>query len=181
MRPMLDDLELQAVQEVTTYELRALPEHKPPGMSGSILQNLGRRPTRLVVRGVASGPGASDFAGKIEGKFRAAKPVPFTADIVADAKLDLVLIDDLQLTDVAGKPERFAYTLVLREFIKPKTAPDGSALDSSIVDEAKALADGLVGGLAAASAFATGLEPFVGTFTGLLTRLQAFKQALAQH
>ena len=94
MRPMLDGLELQQVQELTTYDLRALPEHKPPGMSGSILQNLGRRPTRLVVRGVASGPGASEFAGNLEGKFRAAQPVAFAADIVADAKLDLVLIDD---------------------------------------------------------------------------------------
>ncbi len=181
MRPMLDDLELTQVQEVTTYDLRALPEHKPPGMSGSILQNLGRRPTRLVVRGVVSGPGASDFAGKIEAKFRAAQPVPFTADIIADAKLDLVLIDDLKLTDLAGKPERFAYTVVLREFIKPKEAADTSALDTNIVDDAKNLTKGLVAGLAAIPALESGLEPFVTTFTDLLSRLQAFNKALSQH
>ena len=38
MRPMLDDLELKLVQEIDTYELRTLAEHKPPGMSGSLLQ-----------------------------------------------------------------------------------------------------------------------------------------------
>lgn len=181
MRPMLDDLELQQVQELTTYDLRALPEHKPPGMSGSILQNLGRRPTRVVVRGVASGTGAADFAAKIEAKFRAAQPVPFTADIVADAKLDLVLIDDLQLLDLAGKPQRFAYTMVLREFIKPKEPETTAGVDAGILNDATKLAGGLVDGLAALNAFSTGLEPFVGEFTDLLSRLQAFKKALPQH
>lgn len=178
---MLDGLELQQVQELTTYDLRALPEHKPPGMSGSILQNLGRRPTRLVVHGVASGPGASEFAAKIEGKFRAAVPVPFAADIVADAKLDLVLIDDLQLADVAGKPERFAYTLVLREFIKPKEPETTAGIDASILDDAKKLATGIVGGLALAQVLLTGLEPFVGTLSDLLSRLRDFKKALSAH
>ena len=179
MQPILGDLELQQVQEVTTYEQRALPEHKPPGMSGSILQNLGRRPTRLVVHGVASGDGASDFADKLEDKFRAAQPLAFTADIIADAKIDQVLIDDLQLKDVAGHPNRFDYTLILREFIKPKEPADTSAVDTNIADEAKSLASGLVGALGAAGPFSTGLEPFVGTFSGLLTRLQTFKQSLS--
>ena len=45
MRPMLDDLELPQVQQVVTYERRALAEHKQPGMAGSLFQNMGRRPT----------------------------------------------------------------------------------------------------------------------------------------
>lgn len=178
---MLGGLELQQVQELTTYDQRALPEHKPPGMSGSILQNLGRRPTRLVVRGVASGPDASAFAGKLEGKFRAAQPLAFAADIVADAKLDLVLIDDLQLADVAGKPQRFAYTLVLREFIKPKEPATTAGIDASIFDDALKLATGIVGGLAIAQALLTGLEPFVPAFGSLLARLQAFEKQLSSH
>lgn len=177
MRPMLADLELEQVQELTTYDLRALPEHKPPGMSGSLLQNLGRRPTRIVVRGVASGPNAADFAAKIEEKFRAAQPVAFTADIVADANLDRVLIDDLQLADTAGKPQRFAYTLVLREFIEPHEPATVAGIDAGILDDATKIGAGLVGGLAAARAFSTGLEPFVATFTGLLSRLQAANSA----
>jgi hypothetical protein len=181
MRPVLDGLELQQVQELSTYDLRALPEQKPPGMSGSILQNLGRRATRLVVRGVASGAGAADFAGALETKFRAAQPVSFAADIVADAKIDRVLIDDLQLRDLAGKPERFAYTLVLREFIVPKDPPTTAGVDASILDDAKNLAGALAGALAIAQAFATGLEPFVGTFTGLLSRVQTAKQAQTPH
>jgi len=67
---------------------------------------------------VAAGPEALTFTQKLDNKFRSAKPVPFTADIVTDAEIDLMLIDDLKLQELAGKPERFAYVLTLREFIK---------------------------------------------------------------
>ncbi|HEV2359518.1 MAG TPA: hypothetical protein VGZ23_18155 [bacterium] len=172
MQPMLDDLELPQVQEIVTLDRRALAEHKPPGMAGSLLQNLGRAPTRVVLWGVATGPDARDFADKLDSKFRASTPVPFTTDIVADSKIDRVLIDDLRLQDLAGKPERFAYVLTLREFIKPVEPEDTSGLDAGILDEAKQLVDGIAGGLKLAEAFATGLERFVPIFSGFLSRLQ---------
>jgi hypothetical protein len=134
---MLDGLPLDQVQEISTYERRTLAEHKPPGMSGSLLQNLGRRPTRLVLWGVATGPEALSFTQKLEEKFRAAKPVPFTADIVADAEIELMLIDDLKLQELAGKPERYSYVLTLREFIKPvEPATAAPALDTDILGDA---------------------------------------------
>jgi hypothetical protein len=172
MRPMLDDLELPQVQAITTCDRRSLAEHKPPGMKGSLLQNLGRRPTRLLVWGVVTGPGSDDFASKLDKKFRDGKPVPFASDIVADAKVDQMLIDDLRLQQLAGKPERFGYLLLLREFIKPVAPEDVSALDSGILADAKGLVDGIVGGLGIAQAFATGLQKFVPVFNGFLGRLQ---------
>jgi hypothetical protein len=172
MQPMLDDLALPQVQAITTYDRRSLAEHKPPGMQGSLLQNLGRRPTRLLLWGVVIGPASNDFAAKLDKKFRDAKPVPFTSDIVVDAKIDQVLIDDLRLEQLAGRPERFGYILVLREFIKPVAPEDASALNAGILGDAQNLLDGIVGGLAIAQAFATGLEKFVPVFGGFLGRLQ---------
>jgi hypothetical protein len=171
---MLDDLELPQVQELGTFEKRSLAEYKPPGMAGSVLQNLGRRPTRLLLWGVVTGPDALAFTEKLEGKFRDGKPVPFTADIIADAKIDQVMIDDLRLEQLAGKPERFAYAVELREFIKPLEPQDVAApgLDAGILDDAKKLMDGLVDGLVLGEGFVSGLKPFVGTFGGFLTKLQ---------
>src|SRR5919199_6478744 len=117
MRPMLDDLELPQVQEIAEHDRRFVAEHKPPGMEGSLLQNLGRRPMHLVVRGVASGEDARAFVDKLEEKLAAGAPVPFTADVVADADIDDVLIEDLRIDELAGRPERFAYTLDLREHV----------------------------------------------------------------
>src|SRR5712692_5482534 len=144
---MLDDLELPQVQEIGTWELRVLAEHKPPGMSGSLLQNMGRRPTRLELWGVATGPKALDFTKKLDAKFRAAKPVPFTADIVADAKLDKVLIENVKFEQVAGKPERYSFLLTLREYIRPIEPEASSGIDTDIADDAQKLVNNVTGGL----------------------------------
>lgn len=176
MRPMLDDLELPQVQEATTLERRVLVEHKPPGMAGSLLQNLGRRPTRLTLWGVVSGPDAKSFVEELDGKFRAGEPMPFTADIVADAEIEEMVIDDLRVQELAGKPERFAYVLTLREYIEPIEPEDASLLDTEILSDAQGLVEGLVEGLDIGLNFATGLEPFVSRLGDLLARLQQFGQ-----
>jgi hypothetical protein len=178
VRPMLDDLELEQVQEIGTYERRTLAEHKPPGMSGSLLQNLGRRPTRLVLWGVTVGPEAQSFTEKLDKKFRAAEPVTFIADIVDEAEIELMFIDDLKIQELAGKPLRFAYLLTLREFIEPvEPAEAPPELEAGILDDATSLLDDLVEGLDLAPNFSTGLEQFVEPLTGLLARLQEFNRA----
>lgn len=168
IRPILDDLELPHVQEITTYDRRMLAEHKPPGMSGSLLQNVGRRPVRIVLWGVSTGDKALDFASKLDEKFRNRTPVPFSSDIAADAKLDKVLIEDLQLQELAGKPQRVSYVLTLREFIKPIEPPVTTGIDTGILDDASKLVGDIANGIEAAKAAALGLEPFVSTFSSLL-------------
>jgi hypothetical protein len=177
MRPMLDDIELPQVQEITTLERRVLAEHKTIGMAGSLLQNMGRRPTRLALWGVVTGDDALDFIQKLDDKFRAATPVPFVADIIKDAEIEKMLIEDMKFQDLAGKPDRFAYLITLREFIEPVEPEEASLLDESILNEAQNLIDDLVGGLNIGLDFATGLEQFLPQFSDLLTRLQAFNNA----
>jgi len=179
MRPMLDDLELGQVQEISTYDRRTLAEHKPPGMSGSLLQNLGRRPTRLVLWGVAVGPEALSFTEKLDQKFRAAAPVPFTADIVSDSEIETMFIEDLKIQELAGKPERFAYVLALREFIEPVEPEELSPVNTDILGDAQSLMDDLIAGLDIGLDFPTGLEQFVSPLTDLLGRLQEFNKSAA--
>jgi hypothetical protein len=172
MRPMIDDLELPQVQEIVTADRRILAERRPPGMDGSVLQNLGRRSTTVVVRGVATGPGAAEFVEKLDGKFRAGTALPFTADVVTDGDAQQVLIDDLAVEEVAGRPERFAYVLTLVEHVEPAKPSETAGLDTGILDEAKDLTSGLIDGLDVARDLATGLERFVPVFSDLLQRLR---------
>jgi hypothetical protein len=176
MRPMLDDLELPQVQAITTSDRRSLVEHKPPAMEGSLLQNLGRRATRLTVAGVVTGPDANAVAASLDAKFKQRTPVPFAADVAADLEIAQVLIDDLRLEQLAGKPERIGYMLLLREFIEPVAPADAALLDADILADAQGLIDDIVDGLSLAQAFATGLEQFVPTFADLLSRLQQANQ-----
>ena len=172
MRPMLDDLELPNVQEINTRDKRSLAEHKPPGMEGSQHQDLGRRPTGVVLCGVATGSEAQQFVEQLDGKFRAGELVTFIADIVADAEIQQVRIADAHFQELAGKPERFAYVLTLRESVEPPEADEPSLLDADILAEADGLIDDIVDGLDIAPVFATGLEQFVQPLSGLLERLR---------
>lgn len=178
MRPMLDDLELPQVQEIGTREHRVLAEYQAPGMSGSLLQNLGRRPTCVALWGVATGPTALDFTKKLDAKFRAAKPVPFTADIVADAKIDQVMIEDVKFEQLAGKPERFSFVLTLREFIKPIEPQTASGIDTDIADDASNLLNGMVDGLGAGQAFVQQLTNVTAKMSSFLAKLQQFQSQL---
>jgi hypothetical protein len=174
MRPMLDNLSLPQVQEIRTLELRSLAEHKPPEMSGSLLQNLGRKPALLQLWGVASGPDARQFLEDLEEKFRAGSPVPFTADIAASAEIAQFALRDLRLEELAGKPERFAYVLTLSEFIEPAEPANAELLDDDLLAEASGLMDEITAGLDLLPDFATGLERFIAPLTEMLDRVRQF-------
>ena len=180
MNPMLDDLELPLVQEITTHDRRALAEHKPPGMEGSLLQNLGRRPERLVLWGIAAGDDAQQTIEKLDEKFKNGGPFAFTSDISADSEIEQVVIDDFQIQELAGKPQRFAFTLALREFIEPVEPADLSALEAGILDEAGDLMGDLLDGLDISTEFLSGLERFATSMSDLLGRLQEFKNNISQ-
>ncbi len=178
MRPMLDDIELPQVQEIRSVEKRVLAEHKPPGMQGSLLQNMGRRPMRLLLSGVKTGPDVLDFVEQLDGKFKHGEPLSFVADIVTDTEIEQIVIDDLKWQELAGKPQRYAYVLVLREYIEPTEPEDVSALDANIGDAAQGLMDDLIEGLDLGLNLPTGLDQFVSPLSDLLGRLQKFRAAV---
>jgi len=174
MQPMLDDLELPQIQVIRTYDKRMLSEHRAVGMDGSFLQNMGRKPACLMLAGIASGVEALEFIEKLDDKFNQGEAVTFITDIVADSEIEEMLIDDLKLEELAGKPNRFAYVLTLREFIEPLEPESTTALNNTILDDASNLLEDLVDGLDLGLSFPTGLEQFVQPLSGLLTRLQEF-------
>ena len=174
---MLAGSELPQVQELTTSDLRALAEHKPPGKDGSLLQNLGRSPTTVIVRGMASDPAALGLIDELKQELRTGVPVSFVADITTDTGIDTVLVDDLQVRQLAGDSGRFAYALTLREFIEPVEPESTAGLEADILGDAAGLLDGVLDGLDIALPFATGLERFVSPLTDLLGRLTQFNQA----
>lgn len=178
MQPMLDDIELPQVQEITTYDRRMLAEHKPPGMDGSLLQNLGRRPVHLTLWGVKTGADALEFVEELEQKYREGRPVPFVPDIIADAEIEEMIIDDLQWQELAGKPDRYSYVITLREYIEPVEPEDASFLEEDLLGDAGDLFDDLVDGLDIGLDFATGLEQFVAPLGDMLARLRQFNQTL---
>ena len=117
VKPMLGEIELPLVQKLDIEGTQAIAEHSVPALEGDFLQGLGRRATRITLNGVLTGADAGKGLKDLREKFRAAEPVSFVADINTATKVDKVLIEKMDVKELAGKPERFEYAFTLREYI----------------------------------------------------------------
>jgi outer membrane protein OmpA-like peptidoglycan-associated protein len=125
-RPMLDDVELEKVQSIEAEEKHAVAQHSVPALEGDFLQRLDRRAIQITLHGILTGPDVRPNLEKLREKFRTAAPVSFVSDISTATTVDKVLIEELGVRELAGKPERFEYAFTIREFIpppEPRTVP----------------------------------------------------------
>jgi hypothetical protein len=135
---MLGDLELSLVQRIDTDEGQVLVDHAVPGLAGNLTQHLNRDSTRITVRGAIDSDQAREGLERLREAFHAVEPLPFVADIMTATKVQQVLIADLEAQEVAGKPDRFEYRLVLDEYIPPP--PDETAAVTVVNEEAQSTA-----------------------------------------
>ena len=119
VRPILDEFELQQVQHITIDGDQVLVEHAVPGLEGDFLQRLNRRADQIRLSGVLTGTDSKDNLKTLRDKFRAGTPVPFVTDITTATHVNDVLIEEMGVRELAGKPERFEYAFLLREYIEP--------------------------------------------------------------
>ena len=122
---MLDDLELQQVQQLGVWQREDVREQEVPAIEGGYFEDFGRRATRIRVQGVLTGPKAQNQLNALRTKVRNAKAVPFVADITTATKVRQVLVEEMHVRELAGKPQRFQYDFRLVEFAaarKPKEA-----------------------------------------------------------
>ncbi|CAM3296279.1 peptidoglycan-binding protein [Occultella aeris] len=115
VRPMLGELELEQVQVVSSDEDHALVRHRVPALEGDFLQALGRRGARLMLTGVLTAPDTKEHLAAVRERFHAGDPVPFVSDISAATSVDRVIVERMDVREVAGRPSAFEYTLALRE------------------------------------------------------------------
>ncbi|HWQ15629.1 MAG TPA: hypothetical protein VNL77_22705 [Roseiflexaceae bacterium] len=117
VRPMIDDFELPLVQALRTEESQVWVEHGVPALEGSLFQHLGRSPARVLVYGVMADDESLGKLERLRQIFQEAEPVPFVADITTATEVTQVLIADLAVREVAGKPQQYHYCLTLVEFV----------------------------------------------------------------
>lgn len=119
IKPMLGDIELQLVQKLDVGGTQSLAEHAVPALEGNLLQGLGRAAARVTLRGVLTGTEAGKGLKDLREKFKSAQPVDYLADLATATKVNKVLIEEMIVRELAGKPERFEYSFTLREYIAP--------------------------------------------------------------
>jgi outer membrane protein OmpA-like peptidoglycan-associated protein len=117
-RPMLGDLELEQVQVVQADEDQLVTRHPVPGLEGDFWQVLGRRGTQFSLTGILTAPDTVEHLGELRSRFHAGDPVSFVSDISTATLVDQVLIERMEVRELAGRPSAFEYAFVLREFLE---------------------------------------------------------------
>ena len=115
VRPMLGDLELEQVQLVESDEDQVVVRHSVPALEGDFLQDLGRRGARVSLTGVLTAPETKDSLADLRTRFHAGDPVAFVSDITSATAVDQVLVERMDVRELAGRPSMFEYHLTLRE------------------------------------------------------------------
>jgi hypothetical protein len=137
---MVDSWEVPRIERIFSSETRRLAVLGVPGLSGDLHQDLGRGALVVQIEGSLYGDEArDDFLKQLREKFLAGEPVPFVADIVKESKLENVLIEALELSEVATQADCFQYRIVLREYTEPPDPPGVGADFGLDVDAALGL------------------------------------------
>jgi len=172
IRPMLDDLELPLVQVLHTEEDQVWVEHGVPALPGALLQRLNRAPTRVHIEGVMAGDTALESMEALRKLHQAAEPVSFVADIMTATQITQMLILDLTVRELAGKPMRFSYIVHLEEHVPteepPKPEPGPEPEPPGPGPEPPRECDGITGTIEVQVV----LPPGQTDFTGVVVRLQ---------
>lgn len=139
VRPMIGSWEPTFVESIAAVGVRRLAVFPVAGLVGDLHQDLGREAHAIEIVGSLSGDEArDDFLKSIREKFAAGEPVDFVADIVKESEIERVLIEALEVAEVAGSPDPFRYRIVLREYTEPPEPPAppdfGLDLDADIGD-----------------------------------------------
>jgi outer membrane protein OmpA-like peptidoglycan-associated protein len=115
-RPVLGDLDLEQVQVIETDDDQVVTRHPVPGLDGDLLQQLGRRGARVRLAGVLTAADTLASLETLRQRFHAAEPVPFVSDLTTATLVDQVLIEAMDVRELAGRPARLEYAFTLREF-----------------------------------------------------------------
>lgn len=112
-------ISLHRVHAVRTREEADFVRHRIPGLDGDIVQDMGRKSVRLRISGMFFGEEALEDLASLRELYQKREPVDFLAELVDQAYFAQVILERLEVQQVAGAPESIAYELDVAEYVEP--------------------------------------------------------------
>ncbi len=149
VKPVLGDWEIPHIEAIESLENRSFVELAIPGRVGSLFQDMNAAPIRVGIRGSLFGDEPrNEFLETLREKFNAGEPVTFVADIATATEIQYVIIETMQMTENAIRPDQLDYFLILKESPPPPPPPDALGdLDAGLLDDAGSFLDSVGGAL----------------------------------
>jgi hypothetical protein len=182
---------LAHLSSIVTSERARLARHPVPGMSGDLVQTLGRPSVEVQLSGILYGPSAPEQLQRFRDAHHAVAPVDFVVQAVDDSDptqtlaFSQVLICGLEVAQRADHPDEFEFTCRLVEYVEPPqpaAADLFGGLDEDLLAEAAGFIDDAQNALAQVSQLAdllTNLPGFGDPTQQLPSLLDAFTSIAA--
>ena len=113
--PMIDDIELKAVQTIRQETEQDYLRQRIPGLDGTLHQHMGRRSHRVTLAGFLLADPAADHLAELQKKAAAGDEVTFTADITTALDIQHMVIEAFAAEQTIGPAGQTAYAIVLAE------------------------------------------------------------------
>jgi hypothetical protein len=113
--PMIDNLELKAVQQIRQETRQDFAQHRAIGLDGTLHQKIGRRSHRVWLWGYLLPATATDDLKALQEKASKGAEVTFTSDIVTALAVDKMVIESFQAEQRIGVANQIAYAITLAE------------------------------------------------------------------
>lgn len=113
--PMIDDIELKAVQYIRQETDQDYVRQNVAALSGTLHQKLGRRSHRVVLTGYLLPATATDDLKKLQEKAAAGEEVTFAADITTALSIEKMVLESFRAEQQIGVAGQIAYCMSLAE------------------------------------------------------------------
>jgi hypothetical protein len=113
--PMIDDMELKAVQQIRQETEQDFVRQRIAGLAGTLHQKLGRRSHRVSLCGMLLPETATDDLKKLQEKAASGDEVTFTADITTALEVQKMVIESFRAEQFVGPAGQVHYAMVLAE------------------------------------------------------------------
>ena len=113
--PMIDDLELKAVQQIRQETEQDFVRQRIAGLAGTLHHKLGRRSHRVSLCGMLLPETATDDLKKLQEKAASGDEVTFTADITTALEVQKMVIESFRAEQFVGPVGQIYYAIVLAE------------------------------------------------------------------
>ena len=113
--PMIDDIELKAVQQIRQETHQDFALQHAIGLDGTLHQKMGRRSHHVWLWGYLLPATAEDDLKNLQEKASGGDEVTFTADIVTALKVDKMVIESFRAEQSVGPANQTAYAITLAE------------------------------------------------------------------
>jgi len=183
----LGSVTLQHLTRIDVSEATRLVRHAVPGLSGDLVQVLGRPSVLVHLQGIFYGAEAPGELDALRTAHLAGEPLDFFTEAVGEGYFAQVLITRLQVAQRAGYPDQFDFACEVVEYVEPPAVSDPGglglgALDAGLLAEAAGFLDDVQNALAEVSSLVDLIAnaPSFGDPTAQLPQMLAAFEGLAQ-